>query len=287
MKKESAITKHISVFVILSVGILAIAILLVIVQRVEAARQEFYSYQDTLRLYRSEIWHLGKLDPATLQKQLEAEVARFPTKEGLVAVIQELNEVAKKNDVGIDALSPKDSIGGESVDKTNGVELDRIPIEMKLRSTFYDLSSFVSALSHLDHGLVKVERLELNSKEPKLPILNLSVQGSVYIKKSTGQPLFDSKTKVQVDGSTRVKPKSRYNDLGRNPFSETDDAQKSALTIEGIIYDPVKPMALVNGEVRRVGDEINGMRIVEITKGSVIVEKDGKRSETLFKPAGT
>lgn len=45
-----------------------------------------------------------------------------------------------------------------------------------------------------------------------------------------------------------------------------------ALHVEGILWDPKEPLAIVNGDIRRQGDEIEGYRIVEIRRDAIVVE---------------
>jgi len=51
------------------------------------------------------------------------------------------------------------------------------------------------------------------------------------------------------------------------------------LRIEGILWDAAQPLAIVNGEVRNVGDNVEGCRIIEIQPTAVIVETEqGERT---------
>ena len=43
------------------------------------------------------------------------------------------------------------------------------------------------------------------------------------------------------------------------------------LHVEGVLWDPAQPLAIVNGEVRRVGDEVEGFKIVEIRATAIVV----------------
>ena len=53
----------------------------------------------------------------------------------------------------------------------------------------------------------------------------------------------------------------------------------STLRLEGVLWDPVKPLAIVNGEIHRVGDDVQGCRLVEIRKNAVVVDTgEGGRS---------
>jgi len=47
--------------------------------------------------------------------------------------------------------------------------------------------------------------------------------------------------------------------------------------VDGILYSPDTPSALVDGQVMRVGDVMCGVKVVRIDKGVVAFEKNGKK----------
>jgi hypothetical protein len=53
----------------------------------------------------------------------------------------------------------------------------------------------------------------------------------------------------------------------------------SDLYLEGIIWDDVKPMAIINGEVVAPGDKVSGVTVVEIKKDMVILNYQDKEFE--------
>ena len=71
--------------------------------------------------------------------------------------------------------------------------------------------------------------------------------------------------------------KSRFSEIKRNPFRQADETQASPVNIEGIIYDASAPMALINGEVMRVGEQVGDMKITEIQKDGVTFQQDKKQ----------
>ena len=75
---------------------------------------------------------------------------------------------------------------------------------------------------------------------------------------------------------------------GRDPFAIQESrlpatpksvVQFSGFKITGVVWGPEGYRALVNDRVVRVGDQVDGARIVRITKKGVEILKDG---ETLF-----
>jgi hypothetical protein len=46
--------------------------------------------------------------------------------------------------------------------------------------------------------------------------------------------------------------------------------------VQGIVYDPVHPWAIVSGKTVYVGDSVNGMRVTEIARNFLMLVGDGK-----------
>jgi len=66
----------------------------------------------------------------------------------------------------------------------------------------------------------------------------------------------------------------------RDPFSGKlySSTSEIELHLEGILWDPEKPAAIINGEVVKIGDKLtNGSRIITIKQNAVIVN-DGERN---------
>ena len=58
----------------------------------------------------------------------------------------------------------------------------------------------------------------------------------------------------------------------RDPFTRSAGAgQASGLSLSGILWDASAPIAIINGQMRHVGEEFDGYRIVEIVQDRVSV----------------
>jgi len=71
---------------------------------------------------------------------------------------------------------------------------------------------------------------------------------------------------------------------GNDPFRAIDKStgyreivEKPRWKLSGIVYNSVKPLAIINGKSVAVGDKLGNASIVEIRKTSVIVEHSGTR----------
>lgn len=81
---------------------------------------------------------------------------------------------------------------------------------------------------------------------------------------------------------TRDAKRSQYAEWKRVPFRARVEAPLGAspLNLEGIVMDPVAPFAIINGEIKREGEQIGTATVVLIQKTKVIL-KDGKEELTL------
>lgn len=81
--------------------------------------------------------------------------------------------------------------------------------------------------------------------------------------------------------TAEIKESAIKEDWGRDPFFlgtvSRDDIELDGMVLNGIVWDEANPYAIVNSEVVKVGDKLGNMKIVEITKDSVVLEQDGNR----------
>lgn len=77
-----------------------------------------------------------------------------------------------------------------------------------------------------------------------------------------------------------------YDSHGRkDPFSppvisagqKADIELLTGVELEGIIWDELSPIAIVNDKVVNIGDEVAGAKIVEITENEVVFEVNGQK----------
>jgi hypothetical protein len=67
----------------------------------------------------------------------------------------------------------------------------------------------------------------------------------------------------------------------RDPFlldtSNVKEQGMEGLNLNGIVADKENPYAIINDDVVKLGDRINGMTIIEINEKRVVLEQDGQR----------
>lgn len=83
---------------------------------------------------------------------------------------------------------------------------------------------------------------------------------------------------------TRRAKRSDYSYWGRNPFSISGSRimRLGALTINGILWDKKNPLAIINEEIVKVGDKIDGNKVVSIEQDRVILNDGSKDIELLL-----
>ena len=263
------------IFVIRAIGIIVLFIFEITARRVEAAKEAFYNAQKQLELYQSEIWHSRELNKGDLNEKLKSELARYPVKGALTSVIEEITQTAKKAAVSFEGITPKDTMEVNEENDLYVPGLGLTPLEMRLRGSYEQLSVFLSGLRDLKSGVVRTSQFELLPHPSTKGELNLSLLGVVYAKKSEDQILFGDEKLPPV---SKQPVKSRFKIFGRDPFFNISKGIKTH-QIEGIIYDPVKPMAMIDGELRGIGDMAGSQKIVEIWPNGIVVEENGKRIE--------
>lgn len=105
----------------------------------------------------------------------------------------------------------------------------------------------------------EVFSLHINSVIVANRIKNKIAKSAVKLSKSKKDPMF-------FRGTILPKKEEKPVVIKRKPMPE--------LTLEGIIWDPQKPMVIINGKVLSKGDFIQGVKVVKITETNVTVQWD-------------
>ena len=88
-------------------------------------------------------------------------------------------------------------------------------------------------------------------------------------------------TPAQSAARTEQRQLARQMAWDRDPFTFAPTAAGlGGLALSGILWDPQQPMAIINGDLRHVGDALDGYRITAITSDQVSLT-DGTQTYTL------
>ena len=91
---------------------------------------------------------------------------------------------------------------------------------------------------------------------------------------------------LPADTGLRQTQRARATGLawGRDPFTGgSAGGEVSGFDLSGILWDASQPIAIINGQMLRVGDEVEGYRILEITRDRVTMS-DGSEPLNLLIP---
>ena len=68
---------------------------------------------------------------------------------------------------------------------------------------------------------------------------------------------------------------------GRDPFlldtSNVKEHGMEDLVLNGIVSDRDNPYAIINNDVVKLGDKVNGMTVIEINENNVVLDENGQR----------
>ncbi|MEK6728053.1 MAG: hypothetical protein AABY28_05235 [Candidatus Omnitrophota bacterium] len=106
------------------------------------------------------------------------------------------------------------------------------------------------------------------SKTRRLPQVKESDIQSVRKVSMTEKPIL----------AQRVTKRTNYTSWARNPFTLQKTSSKvfEGLILGGIMWDKEKPLAIINDEIVKIGDNVSGNIVVDIKQDKVIL-KDGAK----------
>ena len=100
-----------------------------------------------------------------------------------------------------------------------------------------------------------------------------------YIRFKT--PDIPLKNIVDNQESPYKKLKKTITKLSTNIDKKTSFLMKDNLMLNGIIYSPDSPIAIINDNIRGVGDRIKNFKVVQITQSKVVLEDSSGNQFTL------
>ena len=109
-------------------------------------------------------------------------------------------------------------------------------------------------------------------------------QGTVVLDEKSGQDISDVLPRLSSVNQSQDDVKSSHKDWGRNPFILGASSTEADMALQGIMWDPAKPQALINNQVVGLGDQIGKMRVVTIESQRVILSDGVKTVELKVGP---
>lgn len=268
--------EHYPLAAIASIGLLTLCLFGLLAVQVDSAKRGYLAAREQLDRSRSEIWDIGKFDRPRLEKQLANLLVRYDAGENMSVLIGEISEIAKNNDLAFTSIAPREKVAGTAGQQEADAAFDYVPIEIRLEGAYKNISGFLASLGDLEHGVMRIDHFDLTKAGKEAGQLTLSLSARVFVKKKPDQQILSEAIIPDIPASGRG-GKSRFLQVEGSPFEKRSvESGAVVIDLQGIIYDPVSPIALIGGEVKRVGSEVSGMKIRKINQTSVVFEKNGE-----------
>lgn len=279
-----SLTKSYSLGGLVTLGFFCILLLLILIGKLDSARQKYNGFRKQLDSYREAIWKTKDVNLKEMNQDIQRASQLFASSDKLALVIGELTDKAGKHDVKLRAVSPSEKTDLVEDEKKMLPDLKRIRFNMRLEGSYENLSSFLSELNHLENGLIRCDRFNLGKQSENGSVLNLNLEASLYVKPRSDWDIFSEikSDSAVVDANTnKQKASSRFKTFLRNPFAPPTvrTMAKSSINLEGILYDPIQPIALINGEAKKMGDQVGNNKIVDISPTRVLFQSDSGQFE--------
>ena len=121
----------------------------------------------------------------------------------------------------------------------------------------------------LERGVLEMKSMQLRKQTGVAEQLSLSLELFVYVTQE-GEEDFLTYRVPAIAVLSRRAAKSRFDAMARDPFSWVPTAGEQAISLEGIIFDPLNPLVLISGDVKKVGDTVADAVILEIKRDRVL-----------------
>jgi len=197
----------------------------------------------------------------------------------------EISALAESDGVEIKSVTPGQRVEIQGEEKSILSILERVPIEIKLEGNYEGLAKFLSELRMLQQGIVTIDQFKLEKEAALSMKLMLLLSASVYVRKTSEQNILQEQISTAASFD-RQPVESRFDSIDRDPFTKKVVSQKveSVIKLEGIIYDPAQPIALINGEARKIGDRVGDAEILDIQRNRVVLVRRDEQFEISLGP---
>src|SRR3989338_1251337 len=199
---------------------------------------------------------------AALLTQIKQMEKDLPPRSDTSQLIGELTRLAKESQL----LSLRQKTTGEG-------EYSRILVEIQLQTSFEDAIGFIKKVESISPFLM-VEEMEL--AEPKAKsIAEQGVPLRLLVSSLLGESEIASELKAKEGEEFKIK-----RDILVSKVRPTRPIKEAQLKLDGITFSQGRSTAIINGDVFRVGSEVEGFKIIKILPESVVLN-DGAQDQVL------
>lgn len=213
-------------------------------------------------------------------RALESRIGRTPS---LASFLERLGQRAKGARLELVAAQPKDAAASPRLIALGPqMQVREVPLTLQLTGRYRGLGEFLAALDR-EPVLFSIRHLTITKAQAEGAqvqadlLLHLYLPASAQAPASATQESVASELPVLAPSQQREAQAARAAALGwsRDPFVRGGvPGQVSGLTLSGILWDEAAPIAIINGEPVRAGDQVEGYRVVEITPERVSVSDE-------------
>ena len=97
----------------------------------------------------------------------------------------------------------------------------------------------------------------------------------------SGSEPFSGSGSAVVSFTSDERRKTKDEKWGRDPFlldaSGVKERGMEDLELNGIVSDKQSPYAIINNDVVKLGDQVNGMIVIEINEKNVVLDENGQK----------
>ncbi|GEM_PF-4819536 len=206
---------------------------------------------------------------------------RLLSENEISSAIDELTKAGKAHRVRFSSLTPRDA----STDTGSGYRT--LPVEIEAESGYKELGIFLGDLENLPKGLVTVESFDLtpDSRNPSIFKTRLSLD--LYLAPPLAIESVEAPSGENLLAPPRKAKKSEQGAWTRNPFEIQSAAavnNAAGIVLNGIAYDKIKPAAILNDKIVKVGDFVGGYKVIAIYPDKVVVSGDTETVEIELNP---
>ena len=191
------------------------------------------------------------------------------------AALEDLTRAGKIHKVRFSSLTPREA----SADSGSGYR--SLPVEIEAESGYQEMGIFLGDLENLPKGLVTVESFDLtpDSRNPALFKSRLSL--NLYLAPPPEVEPAGARAGEDLIVPRRKAKKSEHGAWTRNPFEVQSNtvSNASGIVLNGIAYDKIRPAAIMNGNIVKVGDRVGAYKVMAIYPDKVVVSGDTQTIE--------
>lgn len=134
--------------------------------------------------------------------------------------------------------------------------------------------------------LVIVLILAFGNASKKLHARNVKIKPKAI--SAPALPVSQGNQPESKDLYSSLEQQAKLIDLKRDPFTASpivsENSLSSGTSLTGILWDPLKPLAIIDGNVVREGERVGGKTIMDIKRDRVILSDGEVLSELKLEP---